>query len=142
MAHADILHGRTVDRLESQAAAVLEGAAADGDVAEAAIALGAQLDASCGAVAIGSLECLCGAGAVEQRAYVVAADLAVLDEHMLGRLGPSQGVGALEHNGIVVDGVNTAITDDHALAAVDIEAIAIGIGSDILDEQVVDSREQ
>ena len=142
MAHADILHGRTVDCLESQAAAVLEGTAADGDVAEAAITLGAQFDASCGAVAIGSLECLCGAGAVEQRAYVVAADLAVLDEHMLSGLGPSQGVGALEHDGIVVDGVDTATADDYTLAAVDVEAVAVGVGSDILDEQVVDSREQ
>ena len=142
MTHSDILHGRTINRLEGQAAAMLEGATADGDVAEAAIALGAQLDASCGAVTVGSLERVGGAGAIEERTYVVAADLTVLDEHMLGGFGPSQGVGALEHDGIVVDGVDTATTDDHALATIDVEAVAVGVGRDILDEQVVDSREQ
>lgn len=87
VADADVFHLGPVDGFESQSATVLEAAAADGDVAETAAGFGAELDAACGPVAVGRLFGKRGARAVKQRAYVVAADVAVFYQHLLRGLG-------------------------------------------------------
>ena len=61
---------------------------------------------------------------------------------MLYGAGPSQRIGAFQHDGIVVDGVDAAAAHHHLLAAVDIDTVAVGIDGDVFYEQMVNPREE
>src|SRR5262249_49517053 len=92
IADRHVLHQPTGDGLQGQAPAVLEDDVGDGDVPEAAIGLGAELDPPGPPVAGGGLE-----RTVDQGAQVVPADHAVVDGYVLGGPGHVEGVRALQH---------------------------------------------
>ena len=119
-----------------------EGAATDGDMTEAAIRLRAELDATRGAIAIGSLVDEGGASAVVVGAHVVAADLAILHEDVFGGLRTTQAIGALQDDSIVAEGVDLAVAHHDTLTAVNVDAVAVGVDDDPFDEEVIHTGEQ
>ena len=92
VAHVDVFHRCAVDRLQSQSPAVGERTSPYGDMAESAVALRAQFDAACGAVAVRCSGGGGGAGACHERAHIVAAHVTVFNQHVCRGLGPPQGV--------------------------------------------------
>src|ERR1051325_980711 len=76
-------------------------------------------------------------GRIQQRAYVVAADLTIRDRHVLGRARKAQRVGTLKHDGVVVRRVDAAIRDAHVATGINIEAGGVGIDREIVDRQIV-----
>ena len=107
VAHREVRDGHVLDvasvhRLQGEAARAVEDAVGDGDVPEAAARLGAELDAAGRAVAVGRPLLRPAEGAREERAEVVAADLAVRDRHVLGGPRHAEGVRALQDDRIVV----------------------------------------
>ena len=97
-----VLDVAAVHRLEGEAARAVEDAVGDGDVAEAAARLGAELDAAGRAVAVGRPLLRAAERAVEEGPEVVAAHLAVRDRHVLRGPRHAEGVRALEHDRVVV----------------------------------------
>ena len=75
--------------------------------------------------------------AVQQRADVVAAHQAVGDGDVFGGARVAQRVAALEHDGVVVRRVDAAVGDAHVAAAVDIDAVAIGVDLEVVDGQII-----
>jgi hypothetical protein len=135
----DILDDGAVDGLEGEAAGAVEGAVGDGDVAEVAVGLGADLDAAGGAVAVGRVGDGAAEGAVEERADVVAADGAVGDGDVLAGAQGTEGVAGLEDDGVVVGGVDGAVGDADVAAAVDVETVAVGVDAEVVEGEVVDA---
>jgi len=127
----DIFHQRAIDRLEGQAAAVFKYTVRDGDVAETAIGLGAALDAPSRAVAKDVLIATFP-GAVEQSAFVEATDLAVGDRDVFRHPVIAEPVAALGADAVVVGRVDGAIGDANILAAVEVDAVAVGVDLEIV----------
>ena len=128
VAHHDVFHPPLVHLLEGQAAAVHEGAVCQRDVAVAAVALRAQLEASAH-----PSHRLRGVGAVEQRAALVAGDVAVADGYVFAQHGLFQRVARLQHQCVVAGGVYAAVAHGHVLAAVYVEAVAVGVDGHIVN---------
>ena len=130
--HDDVLHAPLVDLLEGETRRVGEGAVGQRDVAVAAVRLGAQLEA-----ATHPADGFRDVGAVEQRAALIARDVAVRNGDVLGDDGPLQRIARLQHEGVVARRVDTAVGDGHVLAAVDVEAVAVGVDGDVVDGRQV-----
>ncbi len=142
LAHDDVadrhvLDHPAIDGLQRQAARTVEDAVADGDVAKAAVGLRADLDAAGNPVLVGRQLLGAAQRAVQHRAEVVAADLAAADLHPLGGARDAQGQRALQHDGVVIGRVDLAVSDAHVVAAVDIDAVAVGVDGQAGDRQVV-----
>src|SRR5207237_3565696 len=100
----DVLEDTAIHRLQREAAAPLENAIADSDVAKAAIRLGAAFD-SAGALPAMRLPPIVGKtleAAVEQRSQlVVAGDVAICDDDVLGYARMAERERAFWNDGIV-----------------------------------------
>ncbi len=142
VANGDILQQPAVHRLQGKTPAVLEDAVRDRDVFESAVRLGAELDAPCDPAAVGGALLRAPKGPVEVRALIVAGDLAVGDRHVLSRARSAESIGALQDDRIIVRRVDRAIGDAHVAAAIDVDAIAVGVDLDVVDGEVVHAGRQ
>lgn len=127
VAHGDVLHDALIHLLESQTAAIHEGAVAQRDVLVSAIRFRTQLEA-----AAYPAHRLRNVTAIEQRTQLVARNHTVDDGNMLGNHWLLQGVGTLQHQGIIARRIDLAVGYGEILAAVDVEAITIGIDGYII----------
>ena len=128
VAHHDVLHPPLVHLLECQARAPHAGAVGDGDVAVAAVRLGAQFDAPAHPVHL-----LGHVTAVEEGAQLVARHQTVRDQDMLAEHGALQGIRRLEHDGVVGGRIHLRVAHGEVLAAVDVDAVAVGVDDDVVD---------
>src|SRR5581483_7048965 len=127
-----------VNRFKRQPARVIEDAVGDRDVFEAAVGFGAELDpARRAVVAVFLIFAL--AGAVEERALVVAADLAVGDRHVLGRAGEAEAVGTLQADAVIEGRVDAAIRDAHVAARVNVHPVAVRVELHVINRQVINA---
>ena len=138
----DVFDERTVLGFDGQPHATFEDAVGDGDITEAAVGFGAELDAAIadrsGCVGSEFLE-----GAIEDRAeLVVAGDLAVGDGDVVGGAVVAEGEAGLEADGIVTGGVDGEVGDANVFAAVDVDAVAVGVDLEIVDGEVVYTGEE
>ena len=142
----DVAHGNVVDRdildvaavhaLHGQAAAVVEDAIGDGDVLEAAVGFGAELDAAgppARQPAASALE-----GAVQQCSLDIAAGhVTVGDGDVFRRAQTAEGVAALQADAVIPGRIHAAIGNAHVVAAINVHAVAVGVELDIVDGEVV-----
>jgi len=146
VAHGDVGNGDVfaegaVFALEGEAVAAVEDAVGDGDVFEATVGLSAALDAAgAGDAGFGGEEF---EGAVEEGAELVGAgDVAVGDGDVFGGAGVAEGKAALGADGVVPGGVDGAVGDADIVAAVDVDAVAVGVDFEVVDGEVVDAGEE
>ncbi len=143
VAHGDVREGDVfndgaIDRFERKAAAALKDAVGDGDVLEAAVGFGAELDAAGARVAVGQLHAL--PRAVEHGAeFVAAGDVAVGDGEIFSRTRIAEGVGAFGADAVIPRRVDGAVGDADVAAAVDVDAVAVGVDLEVVDGEVVDA---
>ena len=128
VAHHDVLHPPLVHLLEGQAGTPHAGAVRDGDVAVAAVRLGAQFDAPAHPVHL-----LGHVRPVEEGAQLVARHQTVGDQDMLAEHGLLQRVRRLQHDGVVGGRVHLRVAHGEVLAAVDVNAVAVGVDDDVVD---------
>ena len=77
-------------------------------------------------------------GGIEHGAFFVAAgDVAVGDGDVVGGARESQAVGIFQADAVIPGRVDAAIRDAHVAAAIDVDAVAIGIDFQVVDGQVV-----
>ncbi len=133
--HDDVLHTPLIDLLEGEAGRIGEGAVGERDVAIAAIRLSTQFEAT-----THPPYRLWHVSAIEQRATLIARDVAVRDGDVLSNDRPRQGIARLQDQRIVRRCVDLAIGDGHILAAVDVEAVAVGVDGDVVDGRQVAAR--
>ena len=144
LAHRDVrdrhvLEQPAVHRLEREAARAVEHDVRDRDVPEPAVRLGAELDASRRAVAVGRRGRRAPVRAVEHRAHVEAAHDAVRDRDVLRGARLAEREGALEHDRVVVRRVHVHVRDAHVAAGVDVDAVAVRVDGEVVDREVVDA---
>src|SRR5262249_38517706 len=104
--YGDILHQRAVDRLQGEAPAIFKYAIRNREVAKTSVRLRPALDASGWAAEIFHFAL---SRAVEQRAFVVAADLAIRDRNVFGDTIVAEGEAALRTNAVVVRRIHRAV---------------------------------
>ena len=136
VAHGDVLHDALIHFLESQTAAIHEGAVAQGDVLISPVRFRAQLEA-----AAYPAHRLRNVTAIEQRTQLVTRNHTVGDGDMLGNHRLLQGVGTFQHQGIIARRIDLAVGYGEILAAVDVEAITIGIDGYIIHSAQFASRQ-
>ena len=158
----DILEYAAVDGLEREAAAVFEHAVGNRDVPEAAEGFGAELDASGRTAAMGERAGLRAegeaagralgsrfreidaalAGAVEQRADVVAAHEAVGDRNVFRGARIAERRAALEADAVVERRVHAAIGNADVAATVEVHAVALRVDRDVVNGEVVHAADE
>src|SRR5581483_5917661 len=121
--------------------AALEDIPGDGDVDESAVGFGAAFDAP------GSVGPLIGrellVGAIEDRAELIAAGDPVVGDGDVARCAcVAEREARLGADAIIPRRVDGAVGDADVLAAVDVDAIAIGVDADVVDGDVVDPGQQ
>ena len=126
--HDNVLHPSLVNHLKGQTTAPHTRTVGYRDVAVSAVALGSQLDASANPV-----DDLRDISAIEKGAQLIARNHTVGDQDMLAEDGPLQGIRALEHNGVVAGRVHLGVAHGEVFAAVDVNAVAVGVNHDIVD---------
>ncbi len=153
VAHGDAGKGNGFDHcaigaFNGEAFAAIEDAIRDGNVLEAAVGLGSQLDASVeflrkiwfdfgllGLVRWPSLP-----GSVEHGADKIrAGDIAVGDGHIFRGARITQSERAFGADGIVPGRIDAAIRYTDIFAAIDIDAVAIGVDQQIVYGQIVNA---
>ena len=141
VADGDVFQYGAVYRLEGDSSTLLNHAVGDGDVTEPAIAFRSELDTPIA----GNLE-IRGeglVGGVQHRAFFVAAGyITVGDGHVVGGPRKSKAVRIFQTDAIIPGRVDAAIRDPHVAAAIDIDAVAIGIDLQVVDGEVVDASGQ
>jgi hypothetical protein len=101
-------------------------------IAEAAVGFGAKLDPARAVAAFARDH-----RAVEQGADLVTGYLAVHDCQVLGDDVRAQRETALRTQAVVVWRIDPAIRHHHVPAAIDVDAVAVGVHRDIVDGHVV-----
>jgi len=132
----DILHFPLIHLLEGQSAAVEAVASRDGDVAVSPVALRTEFDASADPV-----DFLRNVGAIEHGTHFISRHDAVGDEDILADDWFFECVRALQHQSIVVGAVDFGVGDRGELAAVDVDAVAVGIDEHVVDRGKVASSD-
>src|SRR5208282_2178621 len=132
----DVFQQRAVDGFESESLTGFEDAVGNCDVLEGAVRFGAELDAAgAGVAGIEASEC-----AVEQRArFVDAGHVAVGDGDVFRGAGVTEGKGTLGADGVVPRRIDAAVRHADIAAAVDVDAVAVGIDFQVVDGEVVDA---
>ena len=137
----DVFDECAVDGLERKATATIEDAVRDGDRSESAVRFRAALDAThCFALlrVIGALQ-----RAVEYGAELVeASDIAVRDGNVFSCTCVAEREGAFGADGVVPGRVDGAVGDSDSAATVDVDAIAVGVDGETVNDDVVGAGEQ
>ena len=110
--------------------ATAEGAVRHSAVAKAAAGFRAELDAA--GAASGGLH-----RAIQQRAFQEAGDLAVDDGEIFREAGFSERVGALGAKAVVIGRIDAAVGNHRVAAAVNVNAVAVGVHRHVVHGQVV-----
>ncbi len=142
VAHRDVrdghvLHRAAVHLFERKPAAIIEHAVGNRDVLESAVGFGAELDAARRAAAASRRAFV---RAVEQRAFLVTAHLAVHDGDVLRCAGVAEAEATLETDAVVAGRIDRAVGDAHVAAAVDVHAVAVGVDLEVVDREIVGRR--
>ena len=132
----DVFHEPSVHFLEREAAAIFKHAVRDREVAEAAVGLRAELDAAGAAAVVADFALAC---AVEERAFVVAAHLAVGDGDVFRRAHVSERKRSLRADAVVVGRIDGAVGDADVLAAVEVDAVAVRVDLKTVARPVIDA---
>ena len=135
----DVFDNGAVDGFEREAPAAFKDAVGDGDVLETAVGFGADLMRPVPHWRPSGMSHRL-ARAVEHRAkFVDAADVAVGDGEVLCGARVAESKGALRADAVVPRRVDGAVGDANVAAAVDVDAVAVGVDLEVVDGEVVDA---
>jgi len=137
----DVFDLRAIDALERKPPASIEDAVGDGDVLESAIGLGAALNSPdrLALLRVGrQLVCSAQHAAV----FICAGNIAIRDSDIFCSSCMAQRKGTLRTDAVIPGRVDGAIGDAHIPTAVKINAIAIRVDLEAIDENVVHAGEQ
>ena len=137
VAYHHVFYITAVNAFDGQAAAVLEQAVGYGNVLEATARFCSNLYAPCPPSVVGRLGLVELPRGVCHGVPVVPAYEAVGYGHVLSVLEVAQRKRCFQHDGIVPWRVDAARIDAHILAAVNVEAVAVGVYFNVADGQVV-----
>ena len=126
----DVFHDAAVHLFERQAAATAESAVGHGAVAETAARLGAEFDAAV-VVPAGFHR------AVNQGALLKTGDLAVHDREIFRQAQFAERIGAFRAKPVVVRRIDAAVGNRRVAAAVNVNAVAVGVHRHVVHGQIV-----
>src|SRR3984957_776916 len=132
----DVFEQAAVDGFERESLTAFEDAVRNCDVLETSVRLGAELNAAVRVVLLARIESL--ERAIEERAkFVDPGYVAIRDRHIFRGARVSEGERTLGTDGIVPRRIHRAVRDADVAAAVDIDAVAVGVTFEIVDREVV-----